>query len=238
VSFDFEKAKTRKAAGARSYDALLMNMRTSVTLELAGVAALALLFVASFRVRPAYIDFALAAAAVASIAAGAARSRAIWRLAAPEARADRGRAWLATALFTAAALLVLAAATVLSTRGTDVSLPQRFMNSHLLLAAALYFPWALLQQFIFQFYLFGRLLHLVPAPFAVALTAAAFACVHFPRWPVMTVTLVAGAVWSMTYYRWRSLWPLALSHALLGATLHYWLFGNDLLARWLPAEGP
>jgi len=28
--------------------------------------------------------------------------------------------------------------------------------------------------------------------------------------------------------------PLALSHALLGAALHYWVFGNDLLARWLP----
>ena len=57
---------------------------------------------------------------------------------------------------------------------------------------------------------------------------------HFPRWPVMAVTLVAGTAWALIYYRWRSLVPLAVSHALLGTALHYWVFGNDLLERWLP----
>ncbi len=33
----------------------------------------------------------------------------------------------------------------------------------------------------------------------VAVTALAFSAVHFPRWPVMAVTLVAGAVWSLIY---------------------------------------
>ena len=210
-----------------------MNMRTAVALELAALAALAVVFVASFRVRPAYVDFALAAAAVAVIAASARRSRAVWRVAAPEPRADVARAWLIVAACTAAALAVLALVTVLGTRGTGISWTQRFFNSHLPLAAALYFPWALLQQFIFQFYLLGRLLHLVPAPVALALTAAAFASVHFPRWQVMLVTFVAGTVWTFVYYRWRSLWPLAASHAVLGAALHYWVFGNDLLERWL-----
>jgi hypothetical protein len=28
--------------------------------------------------------------------------------------------------------------------------------------------------------------------------------------------------------------PLAVSHALLGPALHYWVFGNDLLVRWIP----
>ena len=111
---------------------------------------------------------------------------------------------------------------------------ERFANWHLLAAAALYFPWALLQQYIFQFYWFGRWLQVVPAPVAVALTAVAFAAVHFPRWPVMAVTLVAGAVWALIYLRWRRLLPLAVSHALLGTALHYWVFGNDLLERWLP----
>ena len=95
-------------------------------------------------------------------------------------------------------------------------------------------PWALLQQYIFQFYWFGRWLRLVPVAVAVALTAVAFAAVHFPRWPVMAVTLIAGTAWALIYYRWRSLLPLAVSHALLGTALHYWVFGNDLLERWLP----
>ena len=77
---------------------------------------------------------------------------------------------------------------------------ERFANWHMLAAAALYFPWALLQQYIFQFYWFGRWLQVVPVPVAVALTAVAFAAVHFPRWPVMAVTLVAGAAWALIYY--------------------------------------
>jgi hypothetical protein len=50
----------------------------------------------------------------------------------------------------------------------------------------------------------------------------------------MALTLLAGAVWAALYYRYRRLLPLAVSHALLGATLHYWVLGHDLLASWLP----
>jgi len=123
---------------------------------------------------------------------------------------------------------------VFAARAAGIPAAERFGNWHMLVTAALYLPWALLQQYIFQFYWFGRWLRLVPLAFAVALTAIAFAAVHFPRWPVMAVTLVAGTAWALIYHRWRSLVPLAVSHALLGTALHYWVFGNDLLARWLP----
>ena len=129
---------------------------------------------------------------------------------------------------------MLAVTAVVVARAAGAPALERFSNWHMLAAAALYFPWALLQQYIFQFYWFGRWLQLVPVPVAVALTAVAFAAVHFPRWPVMAVTLVAGTAWALIYYRWRSLVPLAVSHALLGTALHYWVFGNDLLERWLP----
>ena len=42
-----------------------MNARTWVAIELAGIAVAALVFVGTVRVRPPYLDFALAAAAVA-----------------------------------------------------------------------------------------------------------------------------------------------------------------------------
>jgi hypothetical protein len=48
----------------------------------------------------------------------------------------------------------------------------------------------------------------------------------------MAVTLLAGVIWSASYFRDRKLLPLAVSHAALGTTLHYWVFGNDLLQRW------
>jgi membrane protease YdiL (CAAX protease family) len=211
-----------------------MRADRSVAIELAVIGAAAAVFVATFQVRPPYVDFVLAAAAVALIVLSAARSRRLWTLARSVDPTGARGAWVAALAFTAIALAALAVAALVVARTEETPLDQRFFNWHMLVAAALYFPWALLQQYIFQFYWFGRWLRLVPIPVAVALTALAFAAVHFPRWPVMAVTLVAGAVWALIYHRWRSLIPLALSHALLGTTLHYWVFGNDLLERWLP----
>jgi membrane protease YdiL (CAAX protease family) len=211
-----------------------MSIDRSVAWELGAIGAATLVFVASFQVRPPYVDFALAAAAVALIVASAARSRRLWALARAAEQNGARRAWQTALTFTGAALIALAVAALLVTRAAGTSPVERFGNWHLLAAAALYLPWALLQQYIFQFYLFPRWLRLVPVPAAIALTALAFAAVHFPRWPVMAVTLIAGGVWALLYYRWRHLLPLALSHALLGTALHYWVFGNDLLERWLP----
>jgi membrane protease YdiL (CAAX protease family) len=206
----------------------------SVMLELAAIGAAALVFVATFQVRPPYVDFVLAAAAVALIVFSAARSRRLWALARSVDPTGARGAWRAALSFTAGALVVLAIIALLVTRNAGIAPGERFGNWHILVVAALYLPWALLQQYIFQFYWFGRWLQLAPVPVAVALTALAFAAVHFPRWPVMAVTLVAGGVWALIYYRWRSLVPLAVSHALLGTALHYWVFGNDLLERWVP----
>jgi hypothetical protein len=205
----------------------------SVMLELAAIGAAALVFVATFQVRPPYLDFVLAAAAVALIVFSTARSRRLWALARSVDPAARG-AWIATLAFTAVALAVLAVLALFAARAGGLSAAERFGNWHIVAVAALYFPWALLQQYIFQFYWFGRWLRIVPVPVAVALTVIAFAAVHFPRWPVMAVVLFACTAWTLIYYRWRSLLPLAVSHALLGTALHYWVFGNDLLERWLP----
>ena len=211
-----------------------MNTRRSVAWELAAIAAAALLFVATVRVRPPYIDFVLAAAAVALIVGTATRSRKLWTLApAAEPNAIR-RAWRTNALFTAVALAVLAALAAVVAHLGGIDWTERFGNWHWFLAVPLYLAWALLQQYIFQFYWLGRWLQLVPAPVAVGLTALSFAAVHFPRWPVMILTSIAGVVWTVSYLRWRRLLPLAVSHALLGASLHYWVFGRDLLEAWLP----
>jgi membrane protease YdiL (CAAX protease family) len=211
-----------------------MNTRRSVALELLAIGAAALIFVATFRVRPAYVDFALAGAAVLLIAASARRSRRLWDAAplVPGGSASR-RAWIESGVFTGVALLVLVALAVW-TAGSGATLGARAANWHVAIAAALYFPWALLQQYIFQRFLLGRLLQLVAPPAAIAITALAFSSVHFPRWPVMALVLIACSAWSTIYYRTRALLPLAASHALLGTTLHYWVFGNDLLHRWLP----
>jgi membrane protease YdiL (CAAX protease family) len=209
-------------------------MRRSVTLELAIIGALALLFVATVRVRPAYVDFALAGAAVALIVLSARRSRRLWALAPVPAAAGMRAAWQLAGGFTAIALVVLAGTGVILAHAAGEPWQPRFLNWHFALAAALYLPWALLQQYIFQFYLLGRLLQVAALKFAIPIAACAFAAVHFPRWPVMLAVLIAGSVWSLCYFRSRSLPPLAASHALLGAALHYWVLDHDLLDAWLP----
>jgi membrane protease YdiL (CAAX protease family) len=209
-----------------------MNDRRSVALELLAIGIAAAIFVATFRVRPAYVDFVLAGLAVALIAASARRSRRLWDAAplVPGGGASR-RAWIESGTFTVAALLVLVAAAAWTAGGATLAV--RVANWHLAVALPLYFAWGLLQQYIFQRFLLGRLLQLLPAAAAIALTAIAFSSVHFPRWPVMALVLIACSVWSTIYYRTRALLPLAASHGLLGSVLHYWVFGNDLLQHWL-----
>lgn len=208
-----------------------------IALELLIVAALAAAFLLMFRARPGFVDLLLAVAAVAFILAGFGRSRRLWeahRLGA-EGEPRLRRAAAVTGAFTLAALVVLLAVGFVAAyrAGAGQAAVERLTNPRILGAFLLYLPWALLQQFVFQFYLLGRLLVLLPVPVAVALAAFAFSLVHFPRVPVMVVTLVAGAAWALIYRRYRTLLPLAVSHALLGSALHYWVFGRDLLANWL-----
>jgi membrane protease YdiL (CAAX protease family) len=211
-----------------------------IVLELLIVAALAAAFLVLFRSRPGYVDVLLAIVAVGFILGGYRRSARLWsaqRLDA-EGEARLRRAAIAAGGFTLAALVVLLAIGLgLAYRAGGIELMiDRLSNPRILGAALLYLPWALLQQFVFQFYLLGRLLVLLPVWGAIGVTALAFSLVHFPRLPVMVVTLVAGALWALIYRRYRSLLPLAVSHALLGSALHYWVFGRDLLANWLGAR--
>jgi hypothetical protein len=108
----------------------------------------------------------------------------------------------------------------------------RLTNWQLLVAFLLYLPWALLQQYLFQFYLLGRLLTLLPTPVAVLATGMAYSMVHLPEVGVALATAPAGIFWTFLYRRDRVLLPLGLSHALLGSTFYYWVYGRDLFLAW------
>ena len=211
--------------------------RAGIGLELAAIAAAAALFFVFFADRPGYVDLALALLAVGLIAAGARRSLGIWKrtpVLVADPRAATRLAWRDALVFTAVALTALAFIGAASGYTADGwrGAWQRLANWHLVVACLLYFPWALLQQFLLQYYLAGRLQALLPFWLAIILTGLAFSAVHFPRLPVMAVTVVAGVVWARNYCHYRRLLPLAVSHALLGSTLHYWVFGRDLAQIW------
>lgn len=82
----------------------------------------------------------------------------------------------------------------------------------------IYLPWALIQQYGLQNFLF-RGFRRVAQPSSLALVCAAvlFALFHLPNPPLVAVTLVGGALWCWLFRRVPNLFAVSLSHALLAA---------------------
>lgn len=88
------------------------------------------------------------------------------------------------------------------------------------LQAGLYLVWALAQQFILQSYLFLRLEVVLGSGLAaVGASALLFAGAHIPNPVLMAVTLIGGLVLCELFRRYRTLYVLALAHALVALSL-------------------
>ncbi len=205
--------------------------------ELLVIGALTILFLVIFPRRHIAIDIALALLALALIWLDARFTRReVWaRLPSPFPEEERLRRCLAVLVPVTLLLLALCLAV-----GTAIGYWEdgwrgamaRAGRWQIILAVGFYLPWALLQQTLFQFYLFGRLLILAPPWLAVACTALAYGLVHLPDPGLSAAAALAGIFWSYMYYRYRRLLPLAFSHACLGAAFHYWIYNIDLAREW------
>ena len=215
-----------------------MTLRLRITTELAVLAVLTALFLVVFPHRNVRVDAGLALFALGLIAWNAPFTRReIWsRFPAAEDRPAR-RAYTLTLSVTAAVVAAnLGLGIALAHRsGGWEEVAERFSNPGILVVMAVYFLWALLQQTLFQFYLLGRLrvVFATPSPWpAVVVTGLAYSLVHLPDLRITAVTAVMGVFWTWVYERYRRLVPLAISHAILGATFYYWVYGRDLAASW------
>lgn len=83
-----------------------------------------------------------------------------------------------------------------------------------------YALWSFVQQILLQDFFLRRLQRIVPSAGLAALAAASiFAIAHLPS-PVLTlVTFSLGLAACLLFLRYRNLYPLAISHAILGITL-------------------
>ena len=212
-------------------------MRNRVLVELGVLSAATALFLLSFPDRPNRVEVSLALLALVMLAANAGYTRRVVWSAHPPARGgpDRAGSWRAVSAFTLVALLALAAlgASDAWRAGGGDALRARLLDARPLAVAALYLPWALLQQTLFQFYLLGRLLALTPgrnpAP-AIVVTGLCYALVHLPDVGLAAVTAASGVFWTFCYYRYRVLLSIAASHALLGSAFYAWLYQRDMLS--------
>ena len=81
-----------------------------------------------------------------------------------------------------------------------------------------YILWSFAQQFLLQNFFLLRLRRLLPGrtTLAVSLAATIFAAAHLPN-PILTIfTLVWGLIACAAFMRFRSLYALSISHAVLG----------------------
>jgi hypothetical protein len=113
---------------------------------------------------------------------------------------------------------VIGAVTILATgalAGVEPHFGRRALNSLLL-----YPGWGLVQQYAMQSFTYRRIKDSVRRPgTAAALTAAAFAAIHYPNLALAGVTLVGGYVWCRLFERHPNLFTLALSHGWLAVVL-------------------
>jgi Type II CAAX prenyl endopeptidase Rce1-like len=211
--------------------------RAAIELLILGLLSIA--FLALFPRRPIYVDFLLALLASALILFNARyTSTQIWGFVPLKAgRTDWWPSVRVTMGLTACVMFVfLLIGVAIGYQGADwPGAKARILHPYIPTALLLYLPWALLQQTLFQFYLLGRVCTLFPAlhPFAQSLVnGLLFGAVHTTDIWIPLLATLGGSLWSFLYLRYRRLSPLVVSHALIGTTFYYWVYGYDLASRW------
>src|SRR5437762_2142885 len=143
-----------------------MNLRSKVAIELGLLALFTTTFLLLFPKRNPWVDLGLASVALCGLIFSARYTRnVIWAnsptpLADPTFRQCMGL----TMWITLPAVLIFALIGVILgyRHGGWPAIVDRVFNWRLVVVFAAYFVWALIQQTLFQFYLLGRLLALVP----------------------------------------------------------------------------
>ncbi|KAA6458752.1 CPBP family intramembrane metalloprotease [Acidobacteria bacterium AB60] len=115
----------------------------------------------------------------------------------------------------AAAILFAALATAAATRLH--TLRQPVSGRSWIMTFGGYVVWSFAQQFLLQSYFLHRFRQLIPSQTKAALAAAGiFAAAHLPNPILVPVTLIWGLCACFVFLRHRNLYPLAVTHAILG----------------------
>ena len=137
-----------------------------------------------------------------------------WRDLGLDPRSIRRGWWIAPVGAVITGLILLAAWRWHTLRPPTASLPVTCLS------VALGLIWAFMQQFLAQSFFFLHLEYLLRSGRrAVLATAVVFASAHIPNPVLVPVTLVGGVILSGMFRRHRTLYMLAVAHALVALSL-------------------
>jgi len=216
-----------------------MPQRRRTAIELLILGLLATGFLALVPRRPISVDVVLAVLASVLVLLNAGYTRThIWGLLPRQVEGTDWRpgVFVTMALTVLVVLVFFLIGVAVGYQGADwPGAKARILHPYLPTAVLLYLPWALIQQILFQFYLLGRVCTLCPSLHPLAqslLNGLVFGVVHTTDIWILLLAALGGTLWSFLYLRYRRLWPLVVSHALIGTTFYYWVYGYDLASRW------
>ncbi|MGB0429715.1 MAG: type II CAAX prenyl endopeptidase Rce1 family protein [Bacteroidia bacterium] len=105
-------------------------------------------------------------------------------------------------------------------------------NYHLVIAILLYPFWGLLQQFIVMRFVAANLKKFkLKSIVIIWVTALAFGSVHIPVWPLFAATFIIGLMFTSLYIKYKNLWPLGITHGILGAFFYFYVLNEDPIAQ-------
>jgi membrane protease YdiL (CAAX protease family) len=84
-----------------------------------------------------------------------------------------------------------------------------------------YVIWAVGQQFLLQSFFYLRLERLLGARAAVLVSTLLFTLLHLPNISLTAMTLLGGLFFTEMFRTYRSVFPLAIAHALMGISVAY-----------------
>jgi Type II CAAX prenyl endopeptidase Rce1-like len=218
------------------------TVRQKVALELGILVLLATTFLLLFPRRNPWLDIVLAGFALLAILASARYTKnVIWAALPPPQSPNQFKECMQVILWItipAVFIFFMSGGIVAYRHGGLPAVIGRLFDWKILVVFIAYTGWALVQQTLFQFYLLGRLLALFPKNqplWPILVAGLGFSLVHLPDVWTSLATAFAGPIWTLIYYRYRRLLPLAVSHAALGTAFYYGICGHNLAREWQSA---
>jgi hypothetical protein len=101
------------------------------------------------------------------------------------------------------------------------------------LTFALYVPFGIIQEILFQYIFLDTLYSMLPNPYICIFLSAAYYMLFHPKLELGFFTFIAGLGWSYLYLAFHNVFWIGISHALLGSAYYVFMIKGSSLKNKL-----